>query len=441
MPEKLKIAVIGCGAFASSFVPLFKAHPYVEKVYVCDLIKERERKYMEHFDVPSVESFEAALADDSINAVAIITQRQLHGPMVIAALKAGKHVYSAVPTAISVEDIFEIESLVRKTRLTYHTGETGYYRACTVFCRDAYARGEIGDFVYGEAQYNHDMRNMYESFRRSGGKEWTKVAGFPPTYYPTHSVSMILGAMPGAYVKKVSAMGWIDKTDADIYGVDGVNLWDNPFSNTAMLCQLSNGGVARISENRRICWAAPESYISQFMGTEGSYEFSVAHHYYSKWLPYDGDIRAAGKKPHQLREVTDWLLPKSITEKMRDPSFDHVSHIADGAGFTETSPIQPTWRLPAEFEGLRNGHNGCHHFMVDDFCKAAYENKLSPTNIWQAARFNLPGIIAFESAKRGGELLDVPDLGNPPEDWEMLRPDGEYGTNPVMDEILNTGKK
>jgi len=61
---------------------------------------------------------------------------------------------------------------------------------------------------------------------------------------------------------------------------------------------------------------------------------------------------------------------------------------------------------------------------------------LTTCRISQTARFNLPGIIAFESAKRGGELLDVPDLGNPPEDWEMLNPDGEYGTNPVVDEIV-----
>ena len=30
--EKLKIAIIGCGRFAKNFVPLFKAHPVVEKV-------------------------------------------------------------------------------------------------------------------------------------------------------------------------------------------------------------------------------------------------------------------------------------------------------------------------------------------------------------------------------------------------------------------------
>ena len=43
--EKIKIAVIGCGRFARNFVPLFKAHPSVEKVYVCDLIDERSEEY------------------------------------------------------------------------------------------------------------------------------------------------------------------------------------------------------------------------------------------------------------------------------------------------------------------------------------------------------------------------------------------------------------
>ena len=41
--EKLKIVIIGCGRFSQFFVPLFKAHPVVEKVYVCDL-KKIEKK-------------------------------------------------------------------------------------------------------------------------------------------------------------------------------------------------------------------------------------------------------------------------------------------------------------------------------------------------------------------------------------------------------------
>ena len=60
-----------------------------------------------------------------INAIAIFTQRFKHGQMAIDALKAGKHVYSAVPSSISVDEIIEIEKLVRETGLTYSMGALG----------------------------------------------------------------------------------------------------------------------------------------------------------------------------------------------------------------------------------------------------------------------------------------------------------------------------
>ena len=92
MEQKLVVAVIGCGDFARNFVPLFKAHPLVERVYVCDILPERAQEYHERFDVDIIESFESALARADINTVAIFTQRHLHGSLVTAALRAGKHV-------------------------------------------------------------------------------------------------------------------------------------------------------------------------------------------------------------------------------------------------------------------------------------------------------------------------------------------------------------
>ena len=141
--EKIRIAMIGCGSFCRNFVPLFKAHPEVEKVYVCDLIRERAEEYSSMFDVEIIDSFEQALASDKVNSVAIFTQRYKHGPMVIQALKAGKNVYSAVPGGITVEELTEIADLVRKTRLTYSMGETGCYRAAAVFCRREFKKGTL----------------------------------------------------------------------------------------------------------------------------------------------------------------------------------------------------------------------------------------------------------------------------------------------------------
>ncbi|MBR2930311.1 MAG: Gfo/Idh/MocA family oxidoreductase [Clostridia bacterium] len=413
MNEKLRIVVIGCGRFAKNFVPLFKAHPVVEKVWVCDLIKERAESYSEEFGVEVFKSFEEALASDEVNAVAIFTQRFKHGQMVIDALKAGKHVYSSVPCAISVDEIREIERLVRKTRLTYSMGETGFYRAPAIFCREEFEKGSFGRFVYGEAQYNHDIRNMEESFKSSGGDEWRRFAGIPPFFYPSHSTAMILSAMPGVYAKRVTALGFGGSPRTDIYGRDGQNNYDNPFAAETMLMELSNGGVARISENRCLGWVSPETYISQFYGTDAGYEFSVAHHHMAKWDP-----ERPGKV--KMTDVTDLLQPDTVTAMIKSDYSSAIQAIADSAGFSETSPIQPTERIPKEFEGVPNRHNGTHHFLIDDFCRAFETGKLSPTNIWAVARFNIPGLVAHESALLGGVPLEVPDLGDPPSDWPVL---------------------
>ena len=412
--EKIRIAIIGCGRFAKNFVPLFKSHPEVESVCVCDLIRERAEEYSAKFDVPVIDSFEEALADGNINAVAIFTQRFKHGQMVIAALKAGKHVYSAVPCSLSIDEIREIEAIVRATRLTYSMGETGFYRPAAIFCRKMYKEGRFGSFVYAEAQYNHDIRNMEMSFRSSGGERWREYAGIPPMFYPTHSTSMILSTMPGVYATAVSAQGYVS-TQTDIYGTNGQNLYSNPFANTAMLIKLSNGGVARISENRNVGWRAPETYISQYYGTDGCYEFAVAHHYFSHWDPErSGSVI--------MKDVSEELLPESVIAALRSDYAAGVQAIADGAGFHETSPIQRTEHLPDSFKDLPNGHNGTHQYLIDDFCRAYASGKLSPTNIWAVARYNIPGLVAHQSALQGGVLLPVPDLGDPPADWEVLEP-------------------
>ena len=420
MKTRLTIAMIGCGRFADFFVPLFKAHPEVDKVYVCDKRGERAEDYSKRHNVPIIESFEAALKSEEVNAVAIFTERHKHGPMVIEALKAGKHVYSAVPCSISVDEIREIERIVREKRLTYSMGETGYYRAATLFCREKFAKGEFGKFVYAEAQYNHDIRNMEESFKSSGGDRWREYAGIPPMYYPTHSTSMILSSMPGVYATSVRALGYVSTERTDIYGTGGQNLYNNPFGNTAMLLTLSNGGIARVSENRNVGWKAPETYISQFYGTDAGYEFSVAKHYFAHWDP-----ERPGKV--KMKDVTERLTPPTVNELVNTDFARAIQEIADGAGFFDFSPIQDGKRLPESFRGLHNGHNGTHHYIIDDFCKAAATGKLSPTNIWEVARYNIPGLIAHQSALEAGTVMTIPDLGEKPADWDIIDPyDFEY---------------
>ena len=89
---------------------------------------------------------------------------------------------------------------------------------------------------------------------------------------------------------------------------------------------------------------------------------------------------------------------------------------ADDGTHHSVAPIHPAHRLPDAFRGLPNGHNGSHQFLVDDFVRACVSDKTPPNNIYEAARYLIPGLIAHESALKGGELLEIPDLGAPPTD-------------------------
>ncbi len=412
MKKKLRICVVGCGQFARHFVPLFQHHPACEFVAVCDKFRDRAEDYMENFKVDKIyDTFDDAVNSDEINAIAIFSQRDMHGVMAIEALKHGKNVYSAVPMALKIDEIKEIVRLVGETGLTYSMGETGIYRPASIFCRQKYKAGEFGDLVYAEAQYNHDMLRLYGTFQYTEGDLWRKMAGLPPFFYPTHSTSMVLSATK-AHAVKVSAFGYEDKKDPDIFGKDK-NWWDNPFSNSSMLLKMSDNSIVRISENRRIAWHVPETYITCFNGTDASYECSIAQHSFVK-MHADG-------KTFDFEDVSDLLNPIEVTKHKNEPDF--TKKVFDGNWSTGEAPIQIASRLPKEYESLSTGHAGTHKFMIDDFCQAYMTDKLSPTNAWQAARYNIPGLTAHECAIKGGATMDVYDCGDPPKNIEILDED------------------
>ncbi len=397
MKELLKIGILGCGGFSAGFVGLFLAHPYVKSAVACDTVKENADAFAEKFNIEACYSMDELLEKD-INAVAIFTPRHTHGPLVIKALKAGKHVYSAVPMASEISHCEEIVRLVKETRLTYMMGETCVYYPCSMFCREKMQNGEFGKFVYGEAQYHHDISHFGAHHRSE-----IDVLGVPPFYYPTHSLGMMLAAT-GSYVTKVTAMGYED-TEDEPYFKKEINKWGNVFSNAYSLMRLKNGGVIRINECRRIGAKAPSSYISSFYGTRGGYQFSNAQHIFTH----------LSDKGVDLEDVSDYLNPEEMTKNKALPDFKEkvANHAWQDSSF---APIQAPSVLPDEFSGLGNGHMASHQFLVNDFCNAAYNGTLPAVNAWVASRFTVPGIAAFESVKADGMPVDVPDFGDPPAD-------------------------
>ena len=110
----ITIGIVGAGQFSGHFARLWQLHPGVGDVFVTDVLPERAERLASEYELAGTHpSFEAML-DSDLDAVAIFTQRWTHGPLVVQALRAGKHVYSAVPMAVTREEIAEIMGLTTK---------------------------------------------------------------------------------------------------------------------------------------------------------------------------------------------------------------------------------------------------------------------------------------------------------------------------------------
>ena len=157
----------------------------------------------------------------------------------------------------------------------------------------------------------------------------------------------------------------------------------------------------RINEMRRVGYP---SHIREsrfrFFGTEGSFEQLAT---VSVWQNKEG-----------VEDVSP-LLATDATMDPDDPALAHVAPELRSAFISGHSAVHDPSRLPASFLGAPDGHEGSHHFLADDFVNAVNDSTLPPVNAWAAARFTLPGIIAHQSALRGGERLVVPDFGDAPE--------------------------
>ncbi len=395
--SRIRVGIVGVGSFAQCFIPLFKAHPLVENIVLCDLDSKKLAENSKKHAVPDTCSSLDELCATDVDAVAIITQHHLHGPQAVQALKAGKHVYSAVPSAISLPEITQLAKTVEATGRIYMIGETSYYYPCAIYCRERFRKGDFGHIVYAEGEYYHDFdHGLIPVFKARHGKDWEKYAGIPPLFYPTHSTSMIV-SVTGAYATHVSGMGFVDRHPDNLFA-RADNVWKNPFSNETMLCRMSDGSIARISEFRRI--GHPGTVGMSMYGTEASYEEQV------------GGQMWATKDRKACVDVSAILACKSIPVSDDAGIMSKVTS-SDGTHHG-VSDVHPVGRLPKEFRGLPNGHAGSHQFLVHDFVTACVTGKTPPNNVWAAARYLVPGLIAHESALKGGVLLEVPDFGDAP---------------------------
>jgi predicted dehydrogenase len=369
----VKVGVVG-GGFGSSFQ--WHLHPNAKVAAVCDIRPDRLQRLSEVYRCGAVyKNFRELLKHPELDAVAVFTPAPLHVWMAVESMKAGKHVISAVPAGLSIEECERLLECVKSTGMKYMMAETSYFRPETMTCMEWSREGRFGTIFYSEAEYHHEglLPLMYDD---RGFPTWRY--GFPPMLYPTHSTGMVV-PVTGERLVEVQAIGW-----GDGHEILQTNQYKNPFWNTTGFFKTSGGHSSRVS----VFWhvAAGVTERAQFYGSRLSYIME----------------RPEGSPNTVIRIAKDGKT------------------VIDANGYPAGEVSIEAFKQPDHFEKLpaplrvKTGHGNSHTFITHEFVSAILEDRHPAVNAWEAIAYTVPGIVAHQSALRGGEPMKIKDYGKPP---------------------------
>jgi len=149
---KIRIGIIGCGQIAQQHMQNYKDIPDAEMVVCCDLNREAAEKSAAKFGIPEVTTdFREILNRDDIDAVDVCLYNNLHAPVSIAALEAGKHTYCEKPMAGTYVDAVAMRDAAIRTGKKLHIQLGTLYSNEVKAAKELIDAGELGNVYHSRS--------------------------------------------------------------------------------------------------------------------------------------------------------------------------------------------------------------------------------------------------------------------------------------------------
>jgi predicted dehydrogenase len=195
--DKLKLALLGCGDVAQrDYLPeLYRLADQVELVAVCSRSDERARAVAAQYGARAwYTDYVRMLAESDADLVANLTPIQLHAETTLAALQAGKHVYSEKPVATSVREAERIRTEARQRGLTLVCAPSVLLFPQVRYAQALLREGVVGP-VYSARGQGHGGVPPWAGYASDPSPFFAAGAGpaVDMGVYPLHALTGLLG--------------------------------------------------------------------------------------------------------------------------------------------------------------------------------------------------------------------------------------------------------
>jgi predicted dehydrogenase len=153
-PSRLRVGVLGCGAIAqAAHFEVCRRARNAELYAICDVAEDLlARMAVVHEPRVAYRDYDQLLADPNIDAVVVAIADQFHVAAAKRAIEAGKHVLVEKPLGVSVEEVEELQGLVRASGLILQVGTMKRFDPGIAFARRFIAE-EMGQLLALKAWY------------------------------------------------------------------------------------------------------------------------------------------------------------------------------------------------------------------------------------------------------------------------------------------------
>jgi predicted dehydrogenase len=196
------------------------------------------------------DSYEALLADKTIDAVVLATPHSLHSPQTIAAAQVGKHVFCEKPFALHTADAVAAVAATEKAGVTLGLGYNRRFHPEMTKLRQQIQSGELGTLLHFEATMTFPNALLLKPDAWRAHRDETPCGGLTPM--GVHAIDGMIdlgGAIDRVYCQSFHRVVPVDSDDT-----------------TSMLFRLKNGASGYLGT----ITATGPGFSFQVFGSKGS---------------------------------------------------------------------------------------------------------------------------------------------------------------------------
>ena len=397
--ELVRIGMVGVGLQGGSHLENFLKIPGCRITAVGDVRGERTKWASQAIvaaghPAPTLyakgpRDFERLCETEDLDLVFTATPWEWHVPVMLAAMKAGKHAATEVPAAMTVDDCWALVEAAEKHQRHAVMMENCNYDRPEMMVLNLVQKGVLGEVVHAEGGYLHDLREIKFEKKDEGlwRRAWSrKLDGNP---YPTHGLGPVANCLD---INRGDRFDYLVSMSGPSRGLqdwarehfpDGASERSERFTlgdvNTSLI-KTARGRTIMVQHCTNL--PRPYSRIHMVQGTKGMFQ------------GYPNRVCVEGRgQPHQ------WVDAASMRDEFDHPLWQAVEQRAAGAGHGGMDFIEDHRLIHC----LRNG-------LPTDM------------NVYDAAALSAVVGLSVDSTAKKSRVVDFPDFTR-----------GRWRTNPRLD--------